>query len=68
MSVKIEVIPVTSNEAVRVMGSLNIEELEHLLDSIKVLRSNNLPNNETFSERLPCRTREKSEIVYVPMR
>jgi len=68
MSTKVEVIPVTSDEAVRVVGSLNIEELEHLLDSIKVLRSNNLLTTEPSSECLPYRTRQENEIVYVSTR
>ena len=40
---QIEILPVTSDEAVSILGSLNMEELQHLLDEIKISRKCNLP-------------------------
>lgn len=40
---QIEILPVTSDEAVSILGSLNMEELQHLLDEIGVSRKYNLP-------------------------
>ena len=43
MITQIEVLPVTSDEAVSILGSLNMEELQHLLDEIRISRKYNLP-------------------------
>ena len=43
----IEVLPVTSDEVVRILGSPKIEEVEKLLDDIKKLRE-----EEMFSKKL----------------
>ena len=40
---QIEILPVTSDEAVSILGSLNMEELQHLLDEIRISRKYNLP-------------------------
>lgn len=40
---QIEILPVTSDEAVSILGSLNVEELQHLLDEIRISRKYNLP-------------------------
>ena len=40
---QIEILPVTSDEAVNILGSLNMEELQHLLDEIRISRKYNLP-------------------------
>ena len=42
MITQIEVLPVTSDEAVSILGSLNMEELQHLLDEIRISRKYNL--------------------------
>ena len=43
MITQIEVLPVTPDEAVSILGSLNMEELQHLLDEIRISRRYNLP-------------------------
>ena len=40
---QIEILPVTSDEAVSILGSLNMEELQHLLDEIGISRKYNPP-------------------------
>ena len=40
---QIEILPVTSYEAVSILGSLNMKELQHLLDEIRISRKYNLP-------------------------
>ena len=37
-----EVLPVTSSEAVSILGSLNMEELQRLLEDIRISRSRDL--------------------------
>jgi len=39
MNAEIEVLPVTPNETLRILGSLNMKELEHILDKIRLLRN-----------------------------
>jgi len=51
MSREIEILPVTSNEVVRILGSLNIEELEHLLDEIRMLRKQGAVDKKIMFER-----------------
>ena len=35
----VEVLPVTSNEALQILGSLNMDEVEYVLNGIRLLRS-----------------------------
>ena len=35
MSTEIEILPVTSSEVLRILGSLNMEQLEYFLDEVK---------------------------------
>lgn len=35
----VEVLPVTPNEALQILGSLNMDEVEHILNGIRLLRS-----------------------------
>jgi hypothetical protein len=37
---RVKVIPVTSQEILRILGSLNIDEVEHILEEIEILRKN----------------------------
>ena len=39
MNVDVEVLPVTSNEALQILGSLNMDEVEYVLNGIRLLRS-----------------------------
>ena len=35
----VEVLPVTPNEALQILGSLNMDEVEHVLNGVRLLRS-----------------------------
>jgi len=39
MNVDVEVLPVTPKEALQILGSLNMDEVEHVLNGIRLLRS-----------------------------
>jgi len=39
MNVDVEVLPVTPNEALQILGSLNMDEVEYILNGIRLLRS-----------------------------
>jgi len=41
---EVEIIPVTANEVVRILASLNIETVDNLLDEIRSLRKRREPD------------------------
>jgi hypothetical protein len=46
MDQRVEVLPVTADEVMRILGLLNIEQVEEFLDNIKTLRKGKLFNKE----------------------
>jgi len=63
MSRKIEVLSVTADEAIRLLGSLSIEEIEKILDDIKTFREEKLFSSvpilvSTTQETIDKRTTE----------
>jgi ribosomal protein L22 len=59
MSKKIEILPVTADEAICLLGSLKIEEAEKLLEDIKTLREQKIFNKIPILEH----TTQKTEIA-----
>jgi hypothetical protein len=64
MNTEFEVYPVTSDEVVRILGLLNMEEIELFLDDIKAFQERLLLNRALVLLRPTSKLKEKRKPVY----
>jgi hypothetical protein len=61
MSQRVEVLPVTAGEVIRILGQLKMEGVERLLDDMKMLREGKLFGEELILVRIKQVSRENTK-------